>query len=808
MIDDITKKINKLVYRYVFFISIFATSVILFSLWVNIKNIKDRTYENIEQTARTNFNKDLAFRLWGTSHGGVYVKPTQKTPPSPWMAHIEKRDVVTSDGDKLTLMNPAYMIREMMTDFESLYGIQGRIVGIKYLNPDNKATPWETSAIKRFEKGTKEISEVVELNGEKYFKYIRPMVMEQGCQKCHGHLGYPNGSIRGAIGVSVPLKSYLASEQKVIINIILTHLLILFIGLGALFIMARRAKRQLLQRENDLDEIKISSMVFDNTIDGVLITDAEGIILRVNEALVKLTGYTKEELLGHNPRILKSHKHDSTFYKNLWKAIKQDGVWQGEIWNRKKTGEIYVSKESISVVKDSWGAIRYIIAIMHDVTQQKNYENKITDLAHYDLLTKLPNRVLFYDRFEHAILRAKRENRTLALLFLDLDGFKKINDTKGHPTGDQLLVEITKRLQSSIRKSDTIARLGGDEFTIVIEEYRTLSDLITVIENILKTVSQEIIIHGDKLFVSASIGVSVYPDDGLSSHDLIKHADTAMYKAKEDGKNRYSFYESAMTQQAEERVMLENSIRDAINNEEFLVYYQPKVCIQTNKIVGMEALVRWEKRDGMIVAPDKFIPVAEELNIIDTIDMYVLRRACLDTLSLKKSVEEISVAVNFSGYNVTKKECVQSVQKILDETGFNPELLELEITETYFINFDNECINRLKELKEIGIKLSIDDFGTGYSSLGNLKKLPVEILKIDKSFISILQNNTSDYTMVQSIIEMAHSLNLTIVAEGVEEKHQFNFLQEFKCDYVQGYYISKPITLENFKMALKKYNKE
>ena len=807
MIDNITLKINRLIYKYAFFIALFAVTVILFSLWINIQNIQNRTLSSIEENARTNFNKDLAFRLWATSHGGVYVKPTEKTPPSPWMAHVKNRDITTTTGEKLTLMNPAYMIRQMMQDYEKLYGIQGRIVGIKYLNPNNQANEWEEKAIRKFEQGVTELSEVQYKNGEPYFSYIRPMVMQEGCQKCHGHLGYENGSIRGAIGVSVPMRTYLASENKVIGNIIITHLFILLIGLSALFIMSRRIRQQLLQREKDLDELQISALVFDSTIDGILITDIHGEILRVNGAFEQLCGYSQEELIGKNPRILKSQRHDDSFYEQLWQSVLQKGYWQGEIWNRKKSGEIYVCKESISVVKDSLGQVKYIIAVMHDITQQKHYENKITDLAHYDLLTKLPNRVLFYDRFEHAMQRAKREEKQLALLFIDLDGFKKVNDTKGHPIGDKLLIEVTKRLQASTRKSDTIARLGGDEFTVILEDFNNLSALITVIENILHTIAEEIVIDEERLFVSASIGVSVYPNDGHDIHDLIKHADTAMYTAKENGKNCFSFYESFMTQEAEERIELENSILEAIKNKEFIVYYQPQIAVTEDKIVSMEALVRWEKKDGTIVPPDKFIPVAEDLNMIDQIDLYVLEQACLDTQYLNESCNEnLNISVNFSGFNITKKDVVDKISTILKKTSFDPACLELEITETYFINFDQVCLERMQALKNMGIRLAIDDFGTGYSSLGNLKKLPVQVLKIDKSFISILQETTTDYAMVRSIIEMAHSLNLIIVAEGVEYKHQYNFLQEFKCDYVQGYYFSRPLVLEEFKQELKNYN--
>lgn len=808
MEEDSKIKIKISVFRYTFLILIVWTSFIVISILFNAKKQSDNTVNIVKNVANESFNKDLASRLWATSHGGVYVTPTQKTPPSPWMAHLKNRDLVTVDGKKLTLMNPAYMLREMMDDYSKLYGIRGRIVGIKYLNPNNKADVWEENTIRKFENGVEEVIELTGQDKEERLKLMKPMMMKEGCQKCHGHLGYPNGSVRGGISVSVPMSPYRDIEFQNVQSIIFSHIIVWLIGSIAILFGSRKIKQQLLWREDDIDEIKISSMVFDNTIDAVLITDINGKIVRVNSAFSKLTGYDTAELLGSNPRILKSEYHNKDFYKDLWKSILNEGFWKGEIWNRKKDGQVFIAKESISTVKSNNGTVKYIIAIMHDITQQKNYESEIKNLAHYDLLTGLPNRALFYDRFEQSIERNKRNDEKMALLFIDLDGFKTVNDTKGHPVGDKLITQVGHRLKNIFRQSDTVARIGGDEFTIIIENYSNINDLLTSVNKVLSEVSKEIIIEDHNIFISASIGISTYPQDGKDVDTLIKHSDTAMYKAKEKGKNQYSFYEIKMTQEAEEKSLLEMQIKNAIKNSEFVVYYQPKVNVNSGKIEYMEALVRWNNKELGIIPPDKFIPLAEELNIIDKIDMYVLKQACLDTKKLIENGHNLKVAVNFSGYNITKNNCLGEIVRILKETNFEATNLELEITETYFINFDEKCLNTMNKIRDLGIGLTIDDFGTGYSSLNILKTLPVEVLKIDKSFISTLEDNTSDYLMVKSIIEMAHSLDLEVVAEGVEKIYQYNFLQEHKCDIIQGYYISRPVCFEEFEKKLIEYNSE
>lgn len=808
MDNYVRKRIKYYVIKYTLMLFVFWTFFISITVWMNIKEQNENTIDIVAKVARESFNKDLAYRLWATSHGGVYVPTTKKTPPSPWLSHLEDRDIVTTQGKKLTLMNPSYMLKQMMEDYSNLYGIKGRIVGIKYLNPQNKANEWETNSIKEFENGSKEESELLGSGKDETLNLMRPMVMKEGCKKCHGHLGYETGSIRGGVSVSVPLFPYREIEFKNIRSIVASNFIVWLIGVLALYFTSLKIKSQLIRRENDVDELKISALVFENTVNAVLITDINGKILRVNKSFLELTQYSENEILGETPRMIKSHHHDEDFYKKQWNSILTTGIWQGEIWNRKKSGEIFAAKESISTIKDEEGEIKYFLAILHDVTQQKKYENKITNLAHYDILTQLPNRVLFYDRFNQAIKRHKRSDEKLALLFLDLDGFKKVNDTKGHQAGDKLIIEVALRLKNIMRQADTIARIGGDEFTIILEDYKNINNLLITVNKVLLEISREIQIDADKFFVSASIGISVYPNDGEDIHTLIKHADTAMYKSKENGKNRYSFYESSMSKQAEYKVLLETQIKNAIQNEEFIVYYQPKVSGVDNKINQMEALVRWNNKEAGIVSPDKFIPIAEELHIIDKIDMYVLKQACMDTKVLIEAGHKIKVAVNFSGFNITKKGCVEEIEDILNEVGFDANNLELEITETYFINFDKKCIDTLRRIRDLGIKLAIDDFGTGYSSLNILKNLPVQVLKIDKSFISILEDKTSDYQMVKSIIEMAHSLNLEVVAEGVEQKYQYNFLQEHKCDILQGYYISRPLCFEDFEKKLEQFNRE
>ena len=797
-------KIAKPVIVYTSIIFIIWSALNIFSMWWNVQIQKKITMETVTNIARASFNKDQAYRQWATSHGGVYVKPTQKTPPSPWMAHIPERDIETISGEKYTLMNPAYMLREMMQDYSGLYGIKGRIVGIIYLNKNNEADKWEADAIRSFDKGKKEILELTGRDDKEYLRLMKPMIMNQNCQKCHGHLGFANGSVRGGVSVSVPMENHRSNENKSIKNIFITHLLIWIFGTLAIVIISISAIKHLRNRESDLEEIVISSQVFNNTLDAIFITNAKAEIIRVNQAFTELTGYSEDEVLGKNSRILKSTYHDQEFYKKLWENILLNGSTQVEIINRNKEGELFISIESITSIKNDNGDIKYLIATLHDITARKNAEDRVVHLAHYDPLTDLPNRVLFQDRFEHALNIAQKSRRKVALAFLDLDGFKKVNDTKGHPFGDKLLKTVAKRIVACIKESDTLSRLGGDEFTIIFEDFKKIEKILPVLKKILNELTKEIIIDEQSVYISASIGISIYPNDGADIHMLTQHADTAMYKAKDEGKNRYSFYEESMTKQAQQRIELETSIQSAIVNGELEAYYQPKVYADDRRVMGMEALVRWISPEKGMIPPDMFIPIAEDMHIVDQIDMYVLNQVCEDMSVWRElGFEDIRVAVNLSGYDIGVENLFENIKEIVESYSINPKNIEFEITETYFVNFNVDNLEVLNELKEYGFSLSIDDFGTGYSSLGNLQKLPIDVLKIDQLFVRTIYEGSDNENLVDTIISLAKSLGLKTIAEGVETECQLDYLRARECDYIQGYFEAKPMPRDEFINYLK-----
>jgi len=799
------EKIKKTVVYYAITVSLFWMAVNILSAWWNITIEKKNTLNTATSIARSGFNKDQVYRQWATSHGGVYVEPTKKTPPSPWMAHLKDRDVVTTEGKKLTLMNPAYMLREMMQDYSDLYGVKGRIVGIKYLNPNNKPDEWETDAIKSFEKGTKEIIALTGVGDDEHLRLMKPMITTRQCQKCHEQLNFQKGSIRGGVSVSLSMKDYRKTEAESIHSIIITYFAIWFLGMVGILIVSVNAYRYLRRRRNDLEELVISSKVFNNTLDAIFITDVTGKIVRINKTFTELTGFTEKEALGNNPRILKSGRHAKEFYYKLWKGLLGQGYSQHEIWNRSKDGEIFVATESITTIKDENNEIKYFISTLHDITARKNAEESVIHMAHYDPLTNLPNRILFQDRFSHAIEIAKRQEQKVVLAFIDIDGFKKVNDTKGHPMGDKLLIELGKKILSCVGEYDTVSRLGGDEFTVIFENISKVDEILPVCEDILNELQKEVIIDNQSIFVSASIGISVYPDDGEDIHTLLQHADTAMYKAKDNGKNCLNFYEESMTKQAIERVSIETSIQTALQNEEFKVFYQPKTLSSTREVIGMEALVRWISPEKGLVPPNKFIPIAEEMRIVDRIDMFVLEQVCKDMSAWEDcGFTDLKVAVNLSGYDISKKGLFQNIQNIVQTYNIDPKSIEFEITETYFINFNHEQMKTLENLRAYGFALSIDDFGTGYSSLSSLKHLPVDNLKIDQSFVATLEDNQEGKELVAMIINLAHLFSLKTIAEGVETEYQYEYLKSQGCDFIQGYLESRPVPKDEFMIYLHK----
>ncbi|MES9964787.1 MAG: PAS domain S-box protein [Candidatus Sedimenticola sp. 20ELBAFRAG] len=552
------------------------------------------------------------------------------------------------------------------------------------------------------------------------------------------------------------------------------------------------------------DELRLAAAVFDSTIEGVMVVDLDGTIIAVNKAFSDITGYIESEALGQKPSMLKSQRHDREFYENMWATILATGVWQGEIWNRRKNGEVYPEWLNISAVKNERGDVIRYVSVFSDITAKKQSEERLTHLAHHDALTGLPNRLLFNALLEHTLERVERNGEQVAVLFMDLDLFKNINDSFGHPIGDRLLQLVAERLMSVVRDEDTVARVGGDEFILLLERVGNMQAAATVSEKLLHELHRPFVVDGQEMYMTASIGISISPNDSLDGDVLIKNADAAMYRAKEQGRGQYCFYTEELTVSAMERVLLERDLRQALIQNQLVVHYQPQYSLRTGKLVGAEALVRWQHPEKGLISPDSFIHVAEECGLILPLGEWVLRES---TRQMRKWMQDGlaigRVSVNVSGQQIERADLVAMVKETLCDTGLQPWHLELEITESCIMQEAESAIKALAELKMMGVRLAVDDFGTGYSSLSYLKRLPIHKLKIDRSFIRDIPHDPNDEAISRAVLALGHSLQLEIVAEGVETLVQEEFLKETGCDEVQGYLYSPPVSAEEFEALVK-----
>ncbi len=547
------------------------------------------------------------------------------------------------------------------------------------------------------------------------------------------------------------------------------------------------------------ERLRQSAAVFENISEGMLITDLDARILDVNKSFCEISGYSREEVLGATPRLWKSDRHDTDFYRDMWQSIINKGHWRGEIWNRRKNGNIYPAQLIINSISDEEDNPTHYVALFSDITHLKQSEEQLERLAHHDPLTELPNRLLFNARLGHALDQCSRNGKQLSLLFIDLDRFKGINDSFGHVVGDELLRQVARRLTGCLRREDTVARIGGDEFIVLLENSGKPAQVAAAAEKILASFEAPFKLLGREAFISPSIGISVYPRDGRDSGSLMRNADTAMYRAKEAGRNGYAFYTEEMTSQALQRVLLENNLRKAVEQDELLLHFQPQLEMESGRIIGTEALLRWWQPASGLISPDRFIPLAEESGLILPIGEWVLCTACRQAKSwLDRGVPFGRMSVNIATPQIRRSDLVALVKRVLEETGLPPHLLELEVTESVVMDDFDQAAAVLRGVRSLGVRVAMDDFGTGYSSLANLKRLPIEQLKIDKSFVRDIPEDPNDMAITRAVIALALSLQMEVIAEGVETEQQRAFLLQEGCQLGQGYLFQRPVPPDQF----------
>ena len=550
----------------------------------------------------------------------------------------------------------------------------------------------------------------------------------------------------------------------------------------------------LKRQRQDQERLRQAAVVFDCTREGVLVSDRRGVIVHVNRALVEITGYPVEEVLGRRPNMFKSGRHGPEFYQAIFKSLEESGEWHGEIWNRRKSGEIYPQWQTVRSITDDKGQVSHYVAVFSDISAIKNSQTELARLVHHDPLTDLPNRLLFTDRTEQTLASAQRHQTGCALLMIDLDHFKIINDSLGHNVGDLLLKAVAERLLSVFGKGFTVARLGGDEFAVLVDSCAQTSQAAGLAQQVLEVMKGPFDVDKHQLFISASVGISVFPSDALNAEQLLRNADSALFKAKSSGREGYALYTEELTAHAQYRVEVASDLRRALEQHELRVYYQPVHDLKSSRLIGVEALVRWEHPLRGLLSPGEFIPIAERTGLIAEIDAWVLEQACWQMVQWQAAGVELSfVAVNISSRLFARPELFSLVSTVLADTGMDAALLELEVTESAVMDNSQVALEQMHRLRALGLRLAIDDFGTGFSSLLRLKRLPVQKLKIDQGFVAGLPGDNDDVAIVRAVIALGQSMGLQVHAEGIEQVEQAQFLLDLNCNLGQGYWFGRPM---------------
>ena len=782
------------------------------SLAWNVSELAANTLQTATSMLRASLSKDIAFRNWIGKHGGVYVPPRADTPPNPYL-DVPDRDIETTTGKQLTLINPAYSIRLLQQDFGGQMGVISRLTSLKLFNPANAPDDWERQALLSFEQGAREALSVDDIGGQPYLRLMLPLPVTKECLKCHNNQDYRIGDNRGGLGASLPLTPLLLAEEKRRNYLVLSHALIWLAGLAGMLLVYRRQLQYARQRRQTHLELQKLSQAVEQSPISTVITNPQGQIEYVNAAFVDNTGYSRSDAIGQNPRILNAGRTPAATFRDMWQRISHGQTWEGELINRRKDGSEYVEWGKICPIRDADGQISHYLAVKEDITRRKRAEEEISHLAFFDQLTDLPNRRLMMDRLAQAMSGCARFKRQGALLLIDLDDFKTLNDTQGHAVGDALLREVGTRLQASLREGDTVARLGGDEFVVILKDLGEGAQAAIQAESVagkLRTWLRQPYLLPDPAsggerphHCTASIGITLFDGVSLPADELLKRADTAMYQAKAAGRDSLRFFDPEMQTSVAARAAMEIALRKAITEEQFLLHYQPQVDA-SGQLTGAEVLIRWQHPERGMVPPGEFIPLAEETGLILPIGHWVMETACrqLAAWAARPETAHLNLAVNVSARQFSLPNLVEQVLALLEQTGAPPNRLKLELTESMLLDNTSDMIAKMHALKARGVSFSLDDFGTGYSSLSYLKRLPLDQLKIDQSFVRDVLNDPNDAAIARTIVALGQSLGLAVIAEGVETAAQRDFLAAHGCHNYQGYFFSRPVGLQAFEQLL------
>ena len=767
------------------------TLLVLSSLLWNLHLSRQSVLALAQNQAVANINKDLVFRRWVTSHGGVYVPIDDATPPNPFLK-LPNRDIETTSGLKLTLMNPAYALRQMQEGFSVGAGVSAHITSLRPLNPHNAPDPWEKAALESFEHGVREVAAIDEVNGKPTMRVIRAMITEKGCLKCHPT--YDEGDVRGGLTASVDLAPFLTNYQEDRDRLLVSHGGAWLAGLLVVVAFDRRARRLAAVRRQAEGHRRLISNVFEFSQEAIIITDAQANILEVNESFSGITGYSRDEVVGENPRLLSSGRHDRQFFDTMWSAIRQAGFWRGEIWNRRKNGDVYPGLLTISTVTGTDGQVRNFLGTFADTSQIKAQQDRLDLLTHFDPLTRLPNRVLMADRLAQAVAQSKRNGTVLAVGFLDLDNFKSVNESLGHSAGDQLLIEVSERLKKIIRGGDTVARLGGDEFVLVLCGLDALQECDRVINRVLASIAASFSMDGATAWISASIGVTLFPNDGSDPDTLLRHADHAMYMAKQAGGNRYHLFDPIEDRQAHAHHEAFARIQAALEDEELRLYFQPKINMRQGVVSGAEALIRWQHPERGLLPPSEFLPLVDDSDLAAPLGEWVIRTSLRQMTAWRSMGIDLPVSVNIAAKHLQRSDFADRIRQILAEYPQDlAQRLEFEVLETAALENISGVAQVIAECGKLGINFALDDFGTGYSSLSYLKRLPAKTLKIDQSFVRTMLIDVEDLAIVEGVVSLTQAFHREVIAEGVESGEHGLVLLQLGCDYGQGFGIARPM---------------